>query len=181
MELQEYILLRYKPRKRKAKPEDGSFRLLNSAPRFSLSNSIDTCSFDDNFDDDEFIIEKQKSSKRPLPKVEKTFMEQVFAIIDEKGLDDVETYKKANIDRRLFSKMRSDMKYRPSRDTAFKFCFALELDLARAKKLLSSAGFAISRSNMRDIVFEYCLTEKIYDLMKVNDKLYEVNVEPELA
>lgn len=174
MELQEYILLRYRPHKKRVKKEDQYIDFFSAAPRYCITPAKECCAVDGE------VLKQLNKAKSPLPKVEKTFMEQVFAIIDEKGLDDVETYKKANIDRRLFSKMRSDMQYRPSRDTAFKFCFALELDLARAKQLLSSAGFAISRSSLRDIVFEYCLTEKIYDLMKVNDKLYEVNVEPEL-
>ena len=92
MELKEYILLRYKPRQRRTKQEL-NVKCCMQMSLFDLAPIPD----DDCLLKDFKSLPKQKS-KKPLPKVEKTFMEQVFAIIDEKGLDDVETYKKANIE-----------------------------------------------------------------------------------
>lgn len=108
--------------------------------------------------------------------VEDSFVKLLFYYVDLEKKDDVYIYKKAGIDRKLFSKMKSDYFYHPSKDTAFKFCFALELSLSKSKKLLAAAGFAISHANIRDIIFEYCLRNSIYDFQEINSLLLEHDI-----
>ena len=103
---------------------------------------------------------------------EDTFTRRLFRLIDERGLDDVTVYKRANIDRKLFSKIRSDPNYKPSKTTAIAFALALELTLPEAQSLLARAGYTLSHSYLADIVVETCIQKGIFSVLDVNELLF---------
>ena len=104
------------------------------------------------------------------------FSQALLRMIDERGMTDAQCYKKANVDRRLFSKIRSDPEYRPSKPTVFAFAMALELSLPETKDLLSKAGFALTHSSKMDVVLEYCIKQRFYDVIQINEVLYELDL-----
>lgn len=100
-----------------------------------------------------------------------SFNEILFSFIDEKGFKDSEVYKKVDIDRKLFSKIRCNENYIPRKNVIIKLCLALELTKNEFNKLLNSAGYSLS-SNLFDLVISYCLENDIYDLNIINNYLY---------
>lgn len=106
-----------------------------------------------------------------------SFNELLFMMIDRTNQKDSDVYKRARIDRRLFSKIRSSKKYIPSKKTVIALCLALELSRDDANVLLSSAGYSLSRSDDYDLAISFCLSRKIYDFDDINELLYELGFE----
>ena len=98
-----------------------------------------------------------------------SFNERLFLLIDRTGQRDSDVYKKAHIDRRLFSKIRSNKKYIPCKKTVIALCLALELDREEADALLSSAGYSLSRADDYDLAIAFCIDKKVFDFFEVNE------------
>ena len=113
------------------------------------------------------------SIKELLRNHERTFQEQLLYLIDEKGMSDVEVYKKANLDRKLFSKIRSNKNYNPKKKTALALAVALKLNIDETKDLLARASLALSPSSPFDLIIEYCIRHEKYSIIEINSILFE--------
>ena len=103
-----------------------------------------------------------------------SFVDKMLDYIDKKQLRDSAVYKAAQVDRRLFSKIVTDRNYKPAKDTCMSLIFALHLNLEETNDLLSRAGYTLSHSSKRDIVLEYFIKEKVYNLNDINEILYRL-------
>ena len=107
-----------------------------------------------------------------LKNLDAGFSETLLKLIDRTGKKDSEIYKKANVDRKLFSKIRNNMDYKPSKTTALAFAFALELDIDETKDFIGRAGFALSHSSKFDVIVEYFLINRNYNIYELNEVLF---------
>ncbi|MDP4180117.1 MAG: hypothetical protein Q8942_03385 [Bacillota bacterium] len=107
-----------------------------------------------------------------------TFNQVLFNFIDRKGTTDSEIYKKAGIDRRHFSKIRSNPDYRIGKNTAVALALALELNKMETDELLGAAGYSLSDSDTFDLVIQFCMEKKIYDILNVNEALDYFSLKP---
>ena len=133
------------------------------------------------------VVEEHKLEAHPLPfdfteaadldellrQKGDTFQEHLFRLIDRKGMDDVEVYKKANIDRKHFSKIKSNVNYHPKKTTAVAFAIALGLNLDETQDLLKCAGLALAPGNVFDLIVGYCITHKVRDINEINCILFD--------
>lgn len=127
------------------------------------------CAFEENTED----ITEEKSLDRMLENAGETFQQRLLKLIDASGMDDVTVYKKANIDRKVFSRIRCKADYKPKKKTAVAFAIALELDLPTTLDLLSRAEIAFSPSSKFDLIITYCVKNGIYDIFEINAILFK--------
>ena len=116
---------------------------------------------------------KHKSLDDIVKNLDKTFMELVFSFADEKGFTDVEVQRRANLDRKAFSKLKCGTTKNPSKSTALAFAIALKLNLDETRDLLSRAGFALSPCSKQDLIVQYFIEREVYDIHAINITLFE--------
>ena len=122
----------------------------------------------------DFLKHRRKISEYDLEQqLEKSFSEELLFIIEKRNLKTSDVYRKANIDRKHFSKIKNNPDYRPSKITAIAFALALELDFDETDDFIGKAGYKLTHSSRFDIIIEYCIENKIYDVLEVNDILYD--------
>lgn len=126
---------------------------------------------------EKLVMEKSAADEPPsleelLRRQDAGFSESLLRLIDERGLSDPQVYKRANMDRKHFSKIRTRPDYRPGKATALALAIALELNLAETAELLARAGYAMSRSSKSDIIIEYFITQGNYDIFEINQALF---------
>ena len=119
------------------------------------------------------ISSKPKKVDDVIARLDEPFSATLLRLIDAKGKTDVEVYKRANLDRKLFSKIRTGKRYAPSKKTVVALSIALELSLPETRDLLERAGFALSRSVVFDVIVEYFITKRRFDIFEINNVLFE--------
>ncbi len=133
-------------------------------------------------DDDLEVCEEMQTFKKCTNSVEQylkdndkynDFQTMLFKMIDERNLKDSDVYNKVHIDRRLFSKIRSDKKYHPSKETIILLGLSLELSELEIVELLDSASYSLPKNNYFDLIIRFCFINKVYNINNVNELLYD--------
>ncbi|MCH4157382.1 MAG: macro domain-containing protein [Acidaminococcaceae bacterium] len=122
--------------------------------------------------------EFQEMALPGMPHLLPGFAETLFKLIKERGLSEIEVYQRANLDRKLFSKIRKARQYKPSKATALSLAIALQLSVYDAEDLLARAGYAFSPAVKADVIVQYCFEKKIYDIIEVNEILGSYGEKP---
>lgn len=149
-------------------------RLIDNLSLFLEKNFVDNSIMHMSFERHISYSEELMSPLRDYEVREPTFSVSLLKIIDKLGLEDAEVYKRANIDRRLFSKIRSNSNYQPSKNTAISLAYALRLNLDQTSDLLNKAGYTLTHSSQFDLIVIYFIEREIFDILELNYTLFKI-------
>lgn len=153
---------------------DQEMLFFNDDSRCDFSLEEKCLQVEENSDIHNFLKERRRISEEDLEQqLENSFSKELLSIIEKRNLKSVDVYRKANIDRKHFSKIKNNPDYRPSKITAIAFALAFELDIDETDDFIGKAGYKLTHSSRFDIIIEYCIENKIYNVIEVNDILYD--------
>ena len=169
-EIDEYIRRHYQPDDGETS-DKGFFEILTGTRKY-LSGRRDITGTYAAGDTLQFLLDKIRS------KVELTFSEKLMELIREKGKKPAEIYKRADVDKALFSKIKGDKNYHPTKSTALAFAIALHLSLEETQDLIGRAGYALSSSIKRDLIVRCYIESRTYNIIDLNEKLMDYGYDP---
>ena len=155
-----YLAALLEEKRKEAQEDEFQYSFKQTGVKYSIKSSSDTSTSSS--------LRKDYLSWESGQRSRETFSSKVLAWLDKKGMDPRAFYRQAGMDRKLFSKLKTDFCYQPKKETAIRCCLALELSDEEAIELLKSAGYALSNSSSFDLAIRYCLKNHIYDLSAVN-------------
>ena len=167
-DIDEYIRQHYKP---EGESSSGLLDIL-TGPRKHLPGMRDFSSYSDDSSTLRRLLDGIKN------RIELTFSEKLMELIKEKGKRPSEVYNNADVDKAVFSKIKANKYYHPTKDTALAFAIALELNLKETADLIGRTGYALSASSERDLIISCFIEAGVYDIMKINEKLHDYGFLP---
>ena len=128
------------------------------------------------YDEEDALEELKRKLDEKKAHLADSFSEYLLYLIQSRGMTNVEVYKRAIVDKKLFAKIKNDSSYHPQKLTCLQLCMGAKLNLDETRDLLARAGYALSPCDMRDVIFSYFIENEIYDMVDLDIQLEEYGI-----